>query len=450
MVTLIDPGRLDPAGLFFIDEWKNTANGVIFGQGLISHQHQGQWWQYAAWYGSNRKVKVARKDPTGVWETVTLDIPIPTNDSHDSIALGISTLDGRLHLAAGGHNEPIKYTRIGLLDPWTVANWSTPSDTLAGTTIGDTTYPTFTSLPNGGLLFWYRNGGSSNGRLRLARYDGETWTVAGDVTSSTGTYTATFKSPPNTSATRGFYWVPPLYSDGKVHLIGTWREGDPDVVLVPYAGVIANHHAVYVYSEDDGLTWRNNNGTLVAATGSDPISVADVNTLVDNATDTRYGLQVPTMATGPNGLIGYLPDYVRGSNVGSDGAVSSETERVQKTGQHPRFRSPITGAWTARTVSVNGTDVLCQYPTGRAGRGQMVFGPDSTMYVFYTGFRVYSAPPPNYNNWTLRFWGPDYLNAFGEAQIDRSREAEGRVSFLYIEEGAGSTAAVCVRDFILD
>src|SRR5688572_3749256 len=200
MVTMIDPGRLDPTGFFFIDQWKNTANGVIFGQGLVSHQHQGQWWQYAAWYGANRKVRVARKDPAGVWEVLTLDHALPTTDSHNSIALGISTGDLRLHLAAGSHTGPVAYTRTipgGLTAPWNLANWSTPDPTLGGTVVGSLTYPTFTSLPNGDLLFWYRNGPSGGGRMRMAVYVNSTWTVVGDVTSSTGTWTAPFKPAPN-------------------------------------------------------------------------------------------------------------------------------------------------------------------------------------------------------------------------------------------------------------
>jgi hypothetical protein len=107
--------------------------------------------------------------------------------------------------------------------------------------------------------------------------------------------------------------------------------------------------------------------------------------------------------------------------------------------------------WSARTVQVGSPpqNIFCQYPAGRAGRGHLVFGPSAGMHVFFSGFRVYSASPPNYTDWTLSYDGRKYLNAFGEAQIDRTRESDGLVSFLYSEISAGVSGPVCVRDFVV-
>lgn len=449
-ISLVDVHSIG-TGVHFVDPYKNTPNTAIFGQGLITHGE----WRYATYYGDDRGVRLARQNPQGAWETITLPMSLSRTDSHNTLALGASPADGRLHICAGHHNGLMQYTFSSpnfLNNTPTLSDslFSTPTSTLNGVVIGNMTYPTFTTKPNGELLFWWRNGGSGNGRLRLAEWSNGVWTILGDVTSSTGTYTA---SNGGQSNSRNFYWTIPMYdSDGTLHMCGTWREFNPAVLTVNYNGVIANHHTSYVRSSDDGRTWFNNVGTQVATTDSDPLSWTDQSALVDTGTDTRFALQVPTMALGPGGLVGYLPDYVRGSEVGSDGAVTSEAERVALTAQHPRWRNPTNGVWNAVTVGVPtgaANTIRCQYPTGIAGRGHMVFGSTGTMYVIFTGFRIYAASPPNYMTWSLVRDDSKRLNPHCEAQIDRSQEADGIISFLYAEASTGTTTAICVRDYIL-
>jgi hypothetical protein len=441
-VTLVDPGRLGP-GVYFVDRYANTANTVTFGQGIISHQVAGEWWRYAAWYGPDRRVRVGRQPSGGGWEIVVLPMSLQRNDSHNCISLGISAADGRLHVCAGAHGAAMAYTRTvaGAVDDvpaWRATLFATPTDTLAGVAIGNMTYPVFTGKPDGGLLFWYRNGGPSNGRARLAEYDG-TWRLLGDVTRSTGTWTAWNGA---TSTSRYLYSPAPQYDGTRLHLVGTWRESNPAVLCAP--NTIANHHVVHVYSDDHGRTWRNGAGTQVAATGVDPLSVNDPGILADSNTDTRYALQVPSLAVGPAGLIGYLGNYVRGGLL-PDGCVNNEAERIQKAGEHARWRDAQ--GWHNSSVVVAGQNVFCQYPSGRAGRGHIVFGSNGDMHVLYSGLRIYSATPPDYNDWSLTFNGPAYLNAFGEFQIDRTRQ--DHVSVLYCERSTGNTSPVWVREFVL-
>lgn len=445
MVSLVDPGRIGQ-GLYFVDPYNNNPSTVIFGQALVSYENTDGWWQYAAWYGPDRAVRLARKDPDGDWTTITLPVSLGPNDSHNSIAFGISESDQRLHVCVGQHNDPMYYTRSyegflgdGWSAVWDETTFEPIADTLAGTVVGELTYPTFTPTPGGDLLFWYRNGFSTAGRTRLARYQNGAWTVLGDITSAAGSYSENG----GTSTSRNLYWATaPMYYGDRLHLIGTWREQSTSILCNP-ASPINAHHIVYIYSDDDGVTWSNNAGQSVTT----PVTVTTPGIHVD-ATGTGHSLQLHSMDIRYDGMVGCLPDYVRG---GLQQCVDSEAERIAQAGIHPRFRDPGSGVWSYRTIKVGGQDIFCQYPAGRAGRGHLVFGPTGDMHVFYPGLRVYSSTVAgNYNDWQLTFDGSKYCNVFAEFQIDRTRAPE-RVSVLYLEQApaGATTAAVCVREFEL-
>jgi hypothetical protein len=457
-IALVGSGQIGVAK-YFIDMYGANPSTVNFAQALVSHLAPDGWWQYAAWYAPNNAVMLARRGPDEVWSSpIALPFGLNVNDSHNSINLGISAIDGRLHVCAGQHNDPMQYTRShpGLLDdgsaPWSAASFEPVSGSLAGTVVGELTYPTFTAKPDGGLLFWYRNGLSSNGRMRLAEYDGSSWALLGDVTSSTGSWTA-----PNNGAvsiSRNFYWAHPMYGpDGVLHLSATWNEGNAAVLQVPTAPVI-QHHIVYVTSADHGRTWYNSAGAKIATTGSDPIHVNKTGIHVPASTvDTRYALLVPDLTLGPDGLVAVLADYVSPDLLtNSPKHVVDMDHRVQYAGNHPRWRNP-NGTWDAESVRVDGQFVFNRYPTGRraATRGKVVFGPDKSMHVVHSGVRICSATAASgYTDWEVTLRGQNYLYAFGEmGGIDRSRP--DRFSLLYIEQAeTGATrSAVCVRDFQL-
>jgi hypothetical protein len=456
MLTLIGSGQVGVAK-YFVDQWGANPSTVNFAQALVSHLAPDGWWQYAAWYAPNNALTLARRHrDEDIWVSITLPFGLQVNDSHNSINLGISG-DGRLHVAAGQHNAPMQYTvsYAGMLDDGFAADWDPTafdlaSDTLMGTAVGVLTYPTFTAKPDGGLLFWYRNGTSRNGRMRLAEYDGA-WTVLGDVTSSTGSWTA-----PNNGAvslSRNFYWAHPAYDGaGVLHLAGTWNEGNVAVLQVPTAPV-SQHHIVYVTSPDHGRTWHNSAGDPVATTGTDPIRVDKPGIHVPaSTTDTRYALLVPDLTLGPDGLVAVLADYVSPDLLtNSPKHVVDMAHRVQFAGNHPRWRT-ADGTWDAQSVKVGSQWIFNRYPTGRlaATRGKVVFGPTGDMHVIHSGVRICSATAPDYDDWQITFRGQNYLYAFGEmGGIDRSRP--DRVSVLYIEQAptGATSSAVCVRDFML-
>jgi hypothetical protein len=429
MATLVDPGRIG-IGKYFIDQYGGNPSSVIYGQPLVSYQD----WQFAGWYGPDNSVQLARKDPSGTWTTITLPISLRVDDSHNCIALAVSPQDGRLHVVAGQHNDPMFYTRSyeGFLTdgPWDADVFEPVTDTLAGVAVGQLTYPTFVHKPTGGLLFAYRTGRSANGTMQLAEYEDGAWTPLGAVSSATGTWTA-----PNggTSPTRNLYWAHPLYgTTGRLHLTGTWREASQSVLCSP--GMITNHHVLYVYSDDDGRTWSNGAGAQVATTDSDPIGVNDPGIHIPSFTSTNLAHQVSDLALGP-GVVGILPDYVDPTLLtGSPKCVATMDERFAKSGQGPRWLRD--GVWDAEMVRVGGTIVRTGYPTGRKAstRGRLAFAPNGDMVVIFSGLRICSARAPEYTDWTVDEDGANTAYAFGEmAGLDRSREADGFVSVLYMQ-----------------
>jgi hypothetical protein len=325
---------------------------------------------------------------------------------------------------------------------WAASLFEPVSSTLAGTAVGELTYPTFTAKPTGGLLFWYRNGHSGNGVMRAAEYEAGTWTLLGDVTSATGNWTA-----PNgaVSPTRNFYFTHPIYdSDGVLHLAGTWREANTAVLCSP--GMVTNHHVVYVTSPDDGRTWYNGAGTQVATTGADPIGVADPGIHLPSFANTNLAHQVSDLALGP-GLVGILPDYVDPSSLTGPKCAATMDERFAKAGEGPRWLR--NGSWDAQMVRVGGTIIRTGYPVGRKAstRGRMAFAPNGDMVVIFSGLRICSARAPGYTDWTVDEDGANTAYAFGElGGVDRSRESEGLLSVLYMRRDG----VMVVRDIRLN
>jgi hypothetical protein len=80
---------------------------------------------------------------------------------------------------------------------WTPALFSPVTDRLTGSSVmTQVTYPRFISTPSGKLLFTYRYGGSGGGDEILYEYDGTShaWSLVGQYTTRSGSYTGTFSS----------------------------------------------------------------------------------------------------------------------------------------------------------------------------------------------------------------------------------------------------------------
>lgn len=276
--TLVNDSIIDPLAHNFptVSFSVPTVHGVTFQQdGLTTYKG----WQYAAYYqgnGSNSTGKVAvgrRKLPAGAWQTLVLgDYTFSNVDSHNDVVLGICAVDGTIHLSFDHHGHPLKYRASvpGLAnDPentaWNSSLFGPVEDHLlsGGATMTAVTYPRFIPTPSGKLLFTYRFGGSGGGDEILYEYDGlpSSWSLVGQYTSRSGSYTGTFAS----GTDRNSYFDNTVFdANGRLHATWCWRE-TPDAS--------SNHDLLYAYSDDVGRTWKNQLGNQIAVSGTSYINI---------------------------------------------------------------------------------------------------------------------------------------------------------------------------------
>jgi len=232
-------------------------------------------YQYTIYWTAEKFLAVGRRNllSNEVQQVHLRQYKLKSNDRHRNTCLGVSAVDGRLHLSWDHHNDPLKYTksRKGFL--------TSPPKTMtaedfepAGQMLQDSkletpvTYPRFFTDREGVLFFFYRIGSSGKGDNYLHRYapNSASWTRVGMVTSRNGTY-----RPWNNSSTRNAYFQD-LHFDknNRLHAIWVYRET---------GGTWASNHDLhYAYSDDQGSTWKNNAGKQIAdLAAGDPIELTD-------------------------------------------------------------------------------------------------------------------------------------------------------------------------------
>jgi len=435
-VTRVGDTLLDPSAVYFVS-YEGLVNNASYQQsGLLTFAGR----QYAAWYTSNRNAVVARRAlPSGAWERVTLPHALSVNDSHNSISLGVSAADGRLHIAMDTHDSRIFYVKseAGLVtDPanrtWTGARFGAVQRGLDGVELGAMTYPRFIATPEGRLQFSFRTGRSGNGQMELAEYANGVWTRLGRWSSATGSYS----QHGATSTTRNLYLHGLTYGgSGRLHAAFTWREGNTAVLC--NQGGLANHDTGYVYSDDRGRTWRNNAGAVVASTGgSTVVSVSTAGHVVDPL-NVDHALinqesQAIDSAGAPHAIISYVPGRFTQ-------CVSDYVGQRRSSGRAFHLYRAASGGWVKMEIPV---------ALGAFGRSRIVFDSADNVYVVLPFGRIITASRSSgWTDWTVRFDGSG-LNAFGEVIVDEQRvRSDGILSILYQQRSSGTTpSAIRVID----
>lgn len=212
---------------------KNSVNVVKFRKNAIT-THANQ--QYISYYDPDKSVVLGKRNlGSSQWEIKKTSLKGNPKDAHNAISIAIDG-DGYLHMAWNHHNVPLQYQKSPTSQTLTL----TPAK-MIGTHENRVTYPEFHNLPNGNLLFLYRDGSSGNGNLVVNLYETKKkkWRRLHD-------------SLIDGEGKRNAYWQATVDTKGVVHLSWVWRES-PDVA--------SNHDILYSRSYDSGYTWVRSDDT---------------------------------------------------------------------------------------------------------------------------------------------------------------------------------------------
>lgn len=214
---------------------KNTVNTAVFRKNsLVSNDSI----QYIGYYDGDGFLTLGmRKLDDSVWTVQRTQYRGNVVDAHNVISLMLDGA-GYLHVAWDHHNSPLRYARS-----------KTPGSLVLGderamvaTEENNVTYPELFYLPNGDLLFFYRDGGSGSGNLVINKYD-----------TNEDTWVRLHTNLIDGEGLRNAYWQAYVDNKGGIHISWVWRE-NPDVA--------SNHDMAYACSRDGGKTWQTTDGIL--------------------------------------------------------------------------------------------------------------------------------------------------------------------------------------------
>ena len=213
---------------------KNSVNATIFRVNSVTTHEDTQ---YVAFYSEDACVMLAkRKLGRTNWQISKTQYKGDTKDAHNGISIAVDG-NGILHMSWDHHCDPLRYCRgtaAGSLE-------LTDEIPMTGQNEKKVTYPEFYNLPNGDLLFLYRDGSSGRGNTMLNRYD-----------LKTGNWSAVQHPLIDGQGERNAYTNQIAVDKyGTWHISWCWREtGD----------VATNHDICYAKSTDKGKTWRKSTG----------------------------------------------------------------------------------------------------------------------------------------------------------------------------------------------
>lgn len=269
---LIYSQRLVPVG----DGWaNNSVNVTVFRKNsLVTHKDT----QFIAYYDNDGFLILGkRKLPKGEWISHKTQYTGNVRDAHNSISIMVDG-DGYLHVSWDHHGHPLRYAKsieslsleLGDKQPMT------------GELENNVTYPEFYKMPNGDLIFIYRDGQSGKGNLVLNRYNVKT-----------KTWNQLQKNLIDGEGKRNAYAQSYVDNQGVIHISWVWRE-TPDVAT--------NHDLCYAKSLDGGITWVNSQGIkytlpITAETSEYAALIPQNSELINQTTMTTDSKGNPYIAT---------------------------------------------------------------------------------------------------------------------------------------------------------
>ena len=183
------------------------------------------------------------------------------------------------------------------------------------------TYPRFYSDGGNFVLYMRLGGGSGNANSHFFNYESGRWTV--------NTETASKFLDRNWSGgdkTVNAYPQGLAFHNGRRHLTWCWRD-------TPVATTC--HDLCYAYSDDNGKTWLNNNGQVIAETG------------VSFITADSPGVSVSPIPPGTR--------YINGGSMTVDSSGRVHVLVRSEDGSPAHFgRDPVTAKWTRQKAPMLG------------------------------------------------------------------------------------------------
>ncbi len=245
----------------------SAINSVNFVRKAL-HTENGQ--QFIAYYfrhatsasnTNNNRIVIGRRDlNASLWQLFFT--PFTANaitDGHDVASFGIDGA-GYMHLSWGMHGDAFHYSRSTAPVFGTNAIVFGPDTTMTGRE-NTVTYPQWLRLPDGDLLYLFREGASGNGDTYLNRYyvSSQTWS---NVHRSGSTQLPFLKGTGWSPNYNAYPNMPQVDAAGNFYLIWTWRyQGDSPA---GESGYQTNHDFDFARSTNGGLTWLRQDGTPYA------------------------------------------------------------------------------------------------------------------------------------------------------------------------------------------
>lgn len=212
---------------------KNSINTVIFRRNAIVTRGD---FQYTAWYDSSGVVILAkRRMDSKNWMIIRTLFQGNVRDAHRCISLMVDG-DGYLHMSWDHHGNPLHYCRSRFPENPKFLDILP----MTGNMESNVTYPEFYNLPDGDLIFLYRDGSSGSGNLVMKYYN-----------TGQKLWSDLHTNLIDGEGKRNAYWQMAVAPDGSLHLSWVWRET---------WDVATNHDLCYAVSRDKGKTWLKSTG----------------------------------------------------------------------------------------------------------------------------------------------------------------------------------------------
>lgn len=279
----------------------NSVNTVVFRKNsLCTYKNT----QYISFYNQEGFVVIGkRKLGSKNWKLEITQFKGKVTDAHNSISIMVDG-DGYLHLAWDHHNNKLHYAK-------SVAPGSlqlTDQMPMTGLLEKNVTYPEFYYLPNGNLLFFYRDGQSGQGNLVINRYD-----------RTAKKWQQLHTNLIDGQKQRNAYWQACVDKNGTIHLSWVWRES---------SDVASNHDLCYAKSTDGGITWMNSKNELYrlpinAATAEYIVTIPQKSELINQTSMVTDDAGNPFIASYWKEKGDSIPQYHIVYNTGSDWNVNN-------------------------------------------------------------------------------------------------------------------------------